>query len=154
MAQDCESGGDDSIAMAEINPKLIHLSKHQRDRMISAPLADSLRELYKKRTARIVKGDSVKVMRGEYKGVEGKVERINTELGTLNIEGVQREKIRGGQVKVPIHASKVMLINLKLEDKYRAGKIQGENPKAALAKKKVERKEEAVSKETKKEDSA
>lgn len=139
--------------MAQINPKLIHMSKHQRDRMISAPLADSLRELYKKRTARIVKGDSVKVMRGEYKGVEGKVERINTELGTLNIEGVQREKIRGGQVKVPIHASKVMLINLKLDDKYRAGKIQGENPKDEIAKKKVERKEETRSVETKKEDS-
>lgn len=153
MAQDCELGRNDSIAMAEINPKLIHVSKHQRDKMISAPLADSLRELYKKRTARIVKGDSVKVMRGEYKGVEGKVERINTELGTLNIEGVQREKIRGGQVKVPIHASKVMLINLRLDDKYRAGKIQGENPKLALAKKKVERKEETAPKETKKEDS-
>jgi large subunit ribosomal protein L24 len=138
--------------MAEINPKLIHMSKHQRDRMISAPLADSLRELYKKRTARVVKGDSVKVMRGEYKGVEGKVERINTELGTLNIEGVQREKIRGGQVKVPIHASKVMLINLRLDDKYRAGKIQGENPKAVLAKKKAERKEEETTqKENKKE---
>ena len=139
--------------MAEINPKLIHISKHQRDRMISAPLADSLRELYKKRTARIVKGDSVKVMRGEYKGVEGKVERINTELGTLNIEGVQREKIRGGQVKVPIHASKVMLINLRLDDKYRASKVQGENPKIVLAKKKGERKEEPAVKETKKEES-
>jgi large subunit ribosomal protein L24 len=107
--------------------------------------------LYKKRTARIVKGDSVKVMRGEYKGVEGKVERINTELGTLNIEGVQREKIRGGQVKVPIHASKVMLINLRLDDKYRASKVQGENPKIVLAKKKGERKEEPAAKETKKE---
>jgi large subunit ribosomal protein L24 len=138
--------------MTQINPKLIHASKHQRDRMISAPLADSLRELYKKRTARIVKGDSVKVMRGEYKGVEGKVERINTEHGTLNIEGVQREKIRGGQVKVPIHSSKVMIINLKLDDKYRAGRIQGENPKVELAKKKIEHKEEAVTKESKKED--
>ncbi|MGH9992432.1 MAG: 50S ribosomal protein L24 [Nitrososphaera sp.] len=115
--------------MADINPKLADVPKHRRDGMLSAPLADSLRELYKKRTVRVVRGDSVKVMRGEYKGVEGKVENVDTERGTLNIEGVQREKIRGGQVKVPIHASKVMITNLKLEDKYRSNKIQGEKAK-------------------------
>ena len=115
--------------MAGVNPKLIHVPKHQRDRMISAPLADNLREAYKIRTLRVVKGDSVKVMRGEYKGVEGKVENIDIEHGTLNIEGVQREKIRGGQVKVPIHASKVMIVNLNLTDKYRSNKVQGDKPK-------------------------
>lgn len=115
--------------MAIINPKLIHIPKHRRDAMVSASLADSLREVYKKRTLRVVKGDSVKVLRGEYKGVEGKVENVDTEHGTLNIEGVQREKIRGGQVKVPIHASKVMITNLNLSDKYRSNKVQGDKPK-------------------------
>jgi large subunit ribosomal protein L24 len=115
--------------MAVINPKFIHIPKHRRDAMVSASLADSLREVYKKRTLRVVKGDSVKVLRGEYKGVEGKVENVDTEHGTLNIEGVQREKIRGGQVKVPIHASKVMITNLNLSDKYRSNKVQGDKPK-------------------------
>jgi len=115
--------------MANINPKLIHIPKHQRESLLSAPLSNSLRELYKKRTVRVIKGDSVKVMRGEYKGVEGKVEKLDTERGTLNIEGIRREKIRGGQVKVPIHASKVMLINLNLDDKYRSNKFQGVEPK-------------------------
>ena len=117
--------------MAVVNPKLIHVPKHRRDGMVSATVSDTLREAYKKRTLRVVKGDSVKVLRGEYKGVEGKVENVDTERGTLNIEGVQREKIRGGQVKVPIHASKVMIINLNLTDKLRANKIQGDKPKVA-----------------------
>ena len=128
--------------MAILNPKLIHVAKHRRDRMVSASLADSLREAYKKRTLRVVKGDSVKVLRGEYKGVEGKVEHVDTERGTLNIEGVQREKIRGGQVKVPIHASKVMITNLNLTDKFRSNRIQGEKPKQTASEKKVEAKEE------------
>ncbi|HKX81308.1 MAG TPA: 50S ribosomal protein L24 [Nitrososphaera sp.] len=115
--------------MAGVNPKLLHVPKHQLDRMISAPLADNLREAYKIRSLRVVKGDSVKVMRGEYKGVEGKVENVDVEHGTLNIEGVQREKIRGGQVKVPIHASKVMIVNLNLTDKLRSNKVQGDKPK-------------------------
>ncbi|MDQ3848791.1 MAG: 60S ribosomal protein L26, partial [Thermoproteota archaeon] len=41
------------------------------------------------------------------------------------IEGIQREKVRGGQVKVPIHSSNVMVITLNLDDKYRSGWLQG-----------------------------
>jgi large subunit ribosomal protein L24 len=136
--------------MAVINPKLIHIPKHRRDAMVSASLADSLREVYKKRTLRVVKGDSVKVLRGEYKGVEGKVENVDTEHGTLNIEGVQREKIRGGQVKVPIHASKVMITNLNLSDKYRSNKVQGDKPmEQPLEEDKVESKKSKENKEEK-----
>lgn len=131
--------------MVKINPKLIHVPKHQRDRMVAARLADSLREVYKKRTLRVVKGDSVKVVRGEYKGVEGKVESVDTERGTLNIEGIQREKIRGGQIKVPVHASKVMIMNLNLADKFRSSKVQGDKEKiqpASTPEKKTELKKE------------
>ena len=138
--------------MAVINPKLIHVPKHRRDGMVSASLSDVLVEAYKKRTLRVVKGDSVKVMRGEYKGVEGKVEHVDTERGTLNIEGVQREKIRGGQVKVPIPASKVMITNLNLTDKYRSNKVQGDKPKekaAAEPEEKTESKKSKVNKEEK-----
>jgi large subunit ribosomal protein L24 len=64
-------------------------------------------------------------MRGEYKGVEGKVEEVITHSGSLLIEGVQREKIRGGNVRVPIHASNVMLINLNLDDRQRSARLRG-----------------------------
>ena len=111
--------------MAGINPKLIHIPKHQRDKMVGAVLEDSLRKQYGRKNIRVVKGDSVRVMRGEYKGVEGKVEKVNTEHATFHIEGVQREKIRGGQVKVPIHSSNVMVISLNLDDDYRSSKLQG-----------------------------
>ncbi|HEU4605298.1 MAG TPA: 50S ribosomal protein L24 [Nitrososphaera sp.] len=128
--------------MADINPKLIHASKHQLDKMLGARLADELREQYKKKTLRVVKGDSVMVVRGEYKGRGGKVEDVNTERGTLHVEGMQREKIRGGQVKVPIHASNVKITGLNLEDKRRSNKLQGGKPVAA------EKKEEKPEKET------
>ena len=128
--------------MADINPKLIHASKHQLDKMLGARLADELREQYKKKTLRVVKGDSVMVVRGEYKGRGGKVEDVNTERGTLHVEGMQREKIRGGQVKVPIHASNVKITGLNLEDKRRSSRLQGGKPVAA------EKKEEKAEKET------
>jgi large subunit ribosomal protein L24 len=111
--------------MTGINPKLIHIPKHRRDKMVGAVLEESLRKLYGRKNIRVVKGDSVRVMRGEYKGVEGKVEKVNTEHATFHIEGIQREKIRGGQVKVPIHSSNVMVTSLNLDDNYRSSKLQG-----------------------------
>jgi large subunit ribosomal protein L24 len=111
--------------MARINPKLLSVSKHNRDKMICARLDDALRNTYKVRNIRIVKGDSVRVVRGEYKGVEGKIEKVNTDNASLNIEGISREKIRGGQVKVPIHSSNVMVTALNLDDKYRSARLQG-----------------------------
>jgi large subunit ribosomal protein L24 len=127
--------------MADINPKLIHVSKHQRDKMLGASLADELREQYKKRTLRVIKGDSVMVVRGEYKGRGGKVEDVDTEHGTLHIEGMQREKIRGGQVKVPIHASNVKITGLNLADKYRSSRLQGGGKPQATEKKEQEKEE-------------
>ena len=138
--------------MADINPKLIHVSKHQRDKMLGAYLADELREQYKKRTMRVIKGDSVMVVRGEYKGRGGKVEDVDTERGTLHVEGMQREKIRGGQVKVPIHTSNVKITGFNLEDKLRSNRLQGGGkPQTAEKKEEREVKETAAKKTTKKE---
>ena len=111
--------------MRGINPKLMHVPKHRRDRLLGAVLEDSLRSQYGRKNIRVVKGDSVRVLRGEYKGVEGKVDKVTTERATLHIEGIQREKVRGGQVKVPIHSSNVMVIGLNLDDMYRSGRLQG-----------------------------
>lgn len=110
--------------MANINPKFLHLPKHKRDQMIGSCLSQDLKQQYKKKSLRVVKGDSVKVMRGEYSGIEGKVEKVNTKRGTLSIEGIQREKVRGGNVKVQIHASNVMISSLNVEDKYRKDRIE------------------------------
>ena len=91
---------------------------------MASTLNDSLRQRYKTRNTRVIKGDSVRVMRGEYSGIEGKVEKVNTARATLSIEGIQREKIRGGNVKVQIHASNVMITTLNLDDKYRQTKLE------------------------------
>jgi large subunit ribosomal protein L24 len=103
---------------------IINLKKHQIDNNIRSPLADNLRTEYHKRNARVIKGDTVKVLRGEYKNVEGKVERVKTARSTLFIEGIQREASKGGKVKVQIHSSNVMITSLNLQDKKRENVIR------------------------------
>lgn len=112
------------MIMTRLNPKHLHLPKHERDKMVGGVLEDSLRDQYGRKGVRVIKGDSVRVVRGEYKGIEGKIEKVDTQHATFHIEGIQREKIRGGQVKIPIHSSNVIVIALNLEDKHRSKKLQ------------------------------
>ena len=115
--------------MSRINPKLIHVSKHMRDRSIAAHLGDNLRQQYRLRSYRVIKGDTVRVVRGEYSGIEGKVESVDTMTGGLAIEGIQREKVKGGNVKVRIHSSNAMITNMNLDDKYRQERLQDQSSK-------------------------
>jgi large subunit ribosomal protein L24 len=110
--------------MTRINPKLLHVPSHLRDSRVSSTLSENLREQYGSRSCRVIKGDGVRVVRGEYSGIEGKVEKVNTRKGTLSIEGIQREKVKGGNVKVQIHSSNLIITGLHLDDKYRKKKLQ------------------------------
>ncbi len=95
------------------------LPHHKRAKMLSAHLSDELRAKYGTRSIPLRKGDTVKIVRGEYSGVEGKVTAVYRELGRIAVEGVTREKIAGGQVPVKMHASKVIVTALNLDDKWR-----------------------------------
>ncbi len=97
---------------------------HKRSKYASAMLSESLRIKYKRRSLRVRVGDIVKIMRGEYKGVEGKVKKVHTDTARLEIEGVNRERLRGGNVPVLIHASKVMITSLDLSDEWRKNKLE------------------------------
>jgi len=122
------------------------ISKHKREKLLGANLSENLREQYNKRSMRVIKGDTVRILRGEYVGIEGKVEKVNTEKSTLSIEGVQREKIRGGKVKVQIHASNVQIISVNTDDEYRMKGTQKAKDKNAKVKTGKEMKKSAVKK--------
>jgi large subunit ribosomal protein L24 len=119
------------------------ISKHQRDKFLGANLCVNLREQHNKRSMRVIKGDTVRILRGEYVGIEGKVEKVNTVRSTLSIEGVQREKIRGGNVKVQVHASNVQIISLNTDDDYRLKGIPKSAEKNTNTKKGKETKKSA-----------
>jgi large subunit ribosomal protein L24 len=71
---------------------------------------------------------------------------VNTERSTLSIEGVQREKIRGGKVKVQIHASNVQIISVNTDDEFRMKGTQKAKEKMTKVKKGKEMKKSAVKK--------
>lgn len=73
-------------------------------------------------------GDTVKIVRGDFSGVEGKVSDIDTVRQRLFVEGVTREKVAGTSEKVSVHCTKVKITRLNLDDKWRSDSLK--EPKA------------------------
>ncbi|MCE4606027.1 MAG: 50S ribosomal protein L24 [Desulfurococcales archaeon] len=92
---------------------------HLRQKQVTAVLSRELREKFGVRNLPVHKGDRVRVLRGEFKGVEGNVVKVNLSSYILNIDGVTRKKASGDQVFAPIHPSNVMIIKLNLDDEKR-----------------------------------
>ena len=89
-----------------------------------APLSKDLKEKYRRRAVKPRVGDSVKIVRGEFKDIEGKVTDVDQTKGTVSVEGVTREKLKGGTAPVPIHSSNVVLTGLNMDDKVRKNKLE------------------------------
>jgi ribosomal protein L24 len=89
--------------------------------MVSSHLSDELRKDFGIHAAQVVKGDTVRVMRGDEDvvDVEGKVTQVDTRSGRLVIENVTISKADGTLVARPIHASKVEITKLNLSDPMR-----------------------------------
>jgi large subunit ribosomal protein L24 len=99
--------------------RLYNLPLHKRGKQLSARLSDELRKTTKKRNLPIVKGDKVRIMRGKNTGKEGKVNMVDLKHYKIGVEGVAVKKPNGKEKPIPIHASNVMITELKMTDEKR-----------------------------------
>ena len=100
-----------------------------RSKQLGANLSKDLQKKYGKKSARVVEGDSVTILRGEFKGVDGKVSNISTSKSSVAIEGVKKEKTKGDKFDVYIHTSNLVITSLNGEDKWRMAKLEGKDPR-------------------------
>jgi len=101
--------------------KFFNAPQHRRRRMLSARLSNDLTKNHKVRRLPVRTGDSVRVMRGDFAGLEGKVQRVDYSNGRIFVEGMAREKSAGLSSQLPVHVTKVRITNLNLSDKWRSG---------------------------------
>ena len=114
--------------------KLYQAPDHIRYKLFAAPLSPELRASHGVKTLSVRSGDSVRIMRGDQKGFEGKITSINRKKYRIFVEGLTREKVDGTAVFVPVHPSKVMITRLNLDDKWRKKILE----RKKAARKKVE----------------
>lgn len=138
---------------------------HIRHKLMAAPLSPGLKASHDVKSLPVRKGDTVRIMRGDHKGFEGKITRVDRKNYRIYVEGLTREKVDGTTIFVPIHPSKVMITKLNLDDKWRkkvlerkkTGRLLEETPEKnsevkeeiveeKLVKEKPKRKKKAVEK--------
>jgi len=115
--------------------------------MVSTNLSKELRKEYGKRSIPLVKGDTVKIMRGKFKGKQGKVTGIKPKISGIWIEGIQRKKQDGSKVNVKLQPSNLQIIELNLEDSKRS-KFFKSSAKEDKKEVKKETKDKIVKKQT------
>ncbi len=92
---------------------------HVRQKLVSAPLSRELKEKYGVRRLPVRKGDKVRILRGDFKGHEGNVARVDLKRIAIYVDGVTIKKADGTPVFRPIRPSNVMIVEMNLDDEWR-----------------------------------
>ncbi len=103
--------------------KIYEAPKHRRQKMMRAHLSDALYEKYGMRNLVVRKNDVIRVMRGKFKGHEGKVVEVNLKNMKIAIEGITIKRTDNKSVQFWLDPSKVMILKLDLSDPKRKEKI-------------------------------
>jgi len=119
--------------------RLYQAPAHLRHKLMAAPLSPELAASKGIKTLPLKKGDTVRVMRGDHIGFEGKVNQVDLKRYRIFLEGLTREKVDGTNIFVSVHPSKVMIKNLKLDDKWRKAIVERKK-ELALSRKEKETK--------------
>ena len=92
---------------------------HIKKKFVQSHLSKDLRKKYSKRSIGLRKGDKVKIMQGQFKKHEGKIEKINLKKTKVFVSGVELTKRDGTKRLFALHPSNLMITELNLEDKLR-----------------------------------
>jgi large subunit ribosomal protein L24 len=102
----------------------LNAPKHILHKFMGASLSEELRKKYGRRSMAVRKGDTVKVMRGQFRKKSGKIEHVDIKSSRVFIDGIEIVKKEGTKIRIPIHASNIMIMELNLDDKKRSKKLQ------------------------------
>ncbi len=106
------------------NKMIYQASSQTRSKQLGSALSKDLHKKYGRRSVRVIEGDSVTILRGEFKGVDGKVSKISKPKSSVAIEGVKKEKTKGDKFDVYIHTSNLVVTSLSTDDKWRITKLE------------------------------
>ena len=97
-------------------------SLHQKSKFMYSPLSKELRKKYETRSLRVRTGDKVLILRGQFKGKDGLIERVDLSKERVYVKGAELTKKDGGKVSYPIHPSNIRILTVVTEDKKRFNK--------------------------------
>ena len=95
---------------------------NSRRSMMSAHLSAELRKTHERRSITLRKNDLVKILRGKFRGTQGKVASVNTKKFSASVEGAEITRQDGTRIPAPINVSNLMIMELDSQDRRRLKK--------------------------------
>jgi large subunit ribosomal protein L24 len=126
---------------------------HVARKQMASHLSEELLLKYNRRSLTVIKGDEVKMMRGDHKGTTGKVVTIDATKRKVTVDGVTNKKADGTEVPLPVDPSNLVIVKLNLEDKRRQAKLDETANAPTKGEPKVQKASKASGKGGKKSDS-
>ena len=102
---------------------LANAGLHLKKKFVSVNLSKDLRKKHAKRNVPVVKGDVVKIVRGKFKGKQGKVNKVMLKLAKVFVDKIQVKKQDGSKADVKLQPSNLQIVELNLESKTRMKKL-------------------------------
>jgi large subunit ribosomal protein L24 len=102
---------------------------HTRHKMVSANLGKLLRKKYNKKSIPLRKGDTVKVMRGKFRGKKGKISNVDLKKLRVSVENLQISKKDGTKINAYFSPSNLQIDELNLDDKKRMAVLENKKTK-------------------------
>lgn len=97
---------------------------HVARKQMASHLSEELLLKYNRRSLTVIKGDEVKVLRGDFAGTSGRVLEIDASGRKVTVQGVINKKADGTEVARPIDPSNLLLVKLNLEDQRRRARLE------------------------------
>lgn len=97
---------------------------HIKQKFLHTHLSKDLRKKHGKRNIGLRKGDKVKIMRGQFKKHEGKIERIDMKSTKVFVNGVEITKKDGTKKLLALNPTNLMITELNMDDKLRQKSIE------------------------------
>jgi len=133
------------------NKQIFQATYQTRSKQLGSALSKDLQKKYGKRSVRVVEGDNITILRGEFKGVEGKIAKVSAEKSSVAVEGIKKEKTKGDKFDVYIHTSNLVVTSLNTSDKWRILKLEGKDPNKQSKKENSPKETKGADKDEKKE---
>jgi large subunit ribosomal protein L24 len=107
---------------------LYHVMNHQVSKLLTVPLDKALQEEWGIKRIPVRKDDFVRVVKGEFDGIEGKVLSIDKTVRKITIEECTLQKKDGSNYYVPIAVANVLMTKFGMKknkmDPWRQKMIQ------------------------------
>ncbi len=97
---------------------------HVKQKFVHTHLSKELRKKYSKRSIGLRKGDKIKVMHGQFRKHEGKVDMIDLKKTRVFVNGVEITKKDGTKKLLALNPSNLMVVELNLDDKFRQKSLE------------------------------